>query len=145
MMPAMTAWMAAAPQAQSQDASALTNVLRQVFGAASTALFASLLQSRISHHEAYLAMFVTPEMPAVARLLGEAQRAVVAQGLPLERAQALVAAQLAGQVRLAGAVRGFDDCFLVAAVVCLLGVVPTLFMRGAPRAGAGQGREPVEA
>jgi EmrB/QacA subfamily drug resistance transporter len=144
MMPAMTAWMAAAPRAQSQDASALTNVLRQVFGAASTALFASLLQSRIGHHQAYLSMFVTPDLPAVARLLGEAQRLVAAQGLPLERAPALVAAQLAGQVQLAAAVRGFDDCFVVAAAMCMLGIIPTLFMRGAARTPAVR-HEPVEA
>jgi EmrB/QacA subfamily drug resistance transporter len=144
MMPAMTAWMAAAPQTQSQDASALSNVLRQVFGAASTALFASLLQSRVSYHQAYLAMFATPDMPAVARLLGEAQRTVAAQGLPLERAQTLVVAQLTGQVRLAAAVRGFDDCFLVAAVICALGIIPTLFLRAAPRAAVAR-HEPVEA
>jgi EmrB/QacA subfamily drug resistance transporter len=143
MMPAMTAWMAAAPVSQTQDASALNNVLRQVFGAASTALFASVLQSRIDYHQATLSMFVTPDMPAVARLLGEAQRIVTAQGLPLSQATTMVAAQLTGQVRLAAAVRGFDDCFLIAAAACLLGILPALFLRAAPRATAHA--EPVEA
>ena len=50
MMPAMTAWLAAAPLSQTAAASALNNVLRQLFGAFGTAIFATILHERIVFH-----------------------------------------------------------------------------------------------
>jgi EmrB/QacA subfamily drug resistance transporter len=140
MMPAITAWMAAAPPSQMPAASALSNVMRQLFGAFATAIFASVLNARIGYHTATLSMVVQPDLPGVARALGLGQQVALAHGLSLAEAKVLVVAQLAGHVRLAAAVRGFDDCFLVAAVVCLAGVVPALFVRGAPRGGARPGK-----
>ncbi|HEY3080235.1 MAG TPA: DHA2 family efflux MFS transporter permease subunit [Chloroflexota bacterium] len=143
MMPAMTLWLAAAPARDTQAASALSNVLRQVYGAFGTAVFATFLQNRIAFHYAATAMFVTPDRPAVARMLGLGQQFALAHGLDLAQARALTVAQLMGQARLGAAVRGFDDCFLLAAVACVLGIVPALFLRAAPRA-AGPGYGPVE-
>jgi EmrB/QacA subfamily drug resistance transporter len=149
MMPAMTAWMAAAPQAQMQAASALQNVLRQIYGAFGTAIFATILQSRIKFHSQTLSMFVTPDMPAVANLLGQAQQHALAHGIPLAQAKGLAVARLMGQVQQAAAVRGFDDCFLLAAVACVVGIGPAMFLKGAPRAAVATpapGRhEPIEA
>jgi hypothetical protein len=45
----------------------------------------------------------------------------------------LAIAHLAGQVRQAAAVRGFDDCFLVAGLVCVAGVAPALLLRPVAR------------
>ena len=87
-------------------------------------------------------MAVGPDSPAVVKMLGQAQQAALARGVDLAQAKAQVIAQLAGQVRLAAAVRSFDDCFLVAAVVCLLGLLPALLMRK-PATHAAHG--PVEA
>ena len=131
MMPAMTAWLAAAPVSQTASASALNNVLRQLFGAFGTAMYATILQERVAYHQATLAMFVTPDMPAVARLLAEGQQFALAHGLTLAQARLMTIGQLAGQVRLAAAVRGFDDCFLIAAIACLLGLAPAFFLRKA--------------
>jgi EmrB/QacA subfamily drug resistance transporter len=134
MMPSMTAWLAAAPVQQAPAATALNNVLRQLFGAFGTAMYATLLQQRINFHYATLAMFVTPDAPAVAALLAEAQRLALAQGLSLAQAKAMMLAQLAGQVRRAAAVQGFDDAFLIGAVACIIGLLPAVFMRkGAAR------------
>jgi EmrB/QacA subfamily drug resistance transporter len=150
MMPAMTAWMAAAPQQDMQSASAIQNVLRQVYGAFGTAIFATILQSRVKFHAATLSMFVTPDMPAVARLLGQTQQYALSHGLSEVQGRAMAIGQLYGQVQMAAAVRSFDDCFLIAAVACFVGVVPALFLKagrpGGPagaRAGAGR-QEPVE-
>lgn len=133
VMPAITAWLASAPASQTQAASALNNVMRQLFSTFATALFASILQIRTAHHLASLAMAVVPDAPAVARLLAQGQQFALEHGLSLQHGKALVIAQLLGQVRLAAAVRGFDDCFLVAGLACLAGLVPALFLSQAPR------------
>lgn len=132
MMPAITAWLAAAPPRQTQAASALQNVLRQMYGAFATGLFATILQSRIAFHYASLAMFVTPDLPPVAKMLAQAQQFALAHNLDLAQAKAATVGQVAGMVHLAAAVRGFDDCFLVAAVVCLIGLPAGFFMRRPP-------------
>lgn len=145
MMPSMTAWMAAAPQSQTQAASALQNVLRQVYGAFGTAIFATVLQDRIKFHVATTSMFLSPDQPAVAKLMGQAQQFALAHAMPLAQAKTLVVAQLMGQVQLASAVRAFDDCFLLAAAACVIGIGPALFLKaGARAAGPGHRPEPVE-
>jgi EmrB/QacA subfamily drug resistance transporter len=148
MMPAMTAWMAAAPPQESQSASAIQNVLRQVYGAFGTAIFATLLQSRIKFHATTLSMFVTPDMPAVARLLGQTQQFALSHGLSDVQGHAIAISQLYGQVQRSAAVRSFDDCFLLAALACFIGIVPALFLKAAripARGAASPGQhEPVE-
>ena len=65
----------------------------------------------------------------------------------------LAVAQIYGQVQLSSAVRAFDDCFLVAATACVIGIIPALFLKNAARARPGAGgpgrpapahHEPVE-
>jgi EmrB/QacA subfamily drug resistance transporter len=136
IMPAITAWLASAPATQTPAASALNNVLRQLFSTFATAVFASILQLRTAFHQANLSMFVVPDAPAVARLLAQGQQFALAQGLSVQQGKALVIAQLAGQVRQAAAVRGFDDCFLLATLVCIAGILPALFLRQAARGAA---------
>jgi predicted MFS family arabinose efflux permease len=148
MMPSMTAWMAAAPREHTQSASAIQNVLRQVYGAFGTAIFATLLQSRIKFHAATMAMFVTPAMPAVAKLLGQAQQFALGHGMNAIQGRALAVGQLYGQVQQAAAVRSFDDCFLLAAMACFVGIIPALFLRAAKPVARGAPapahHEPIE-
>jgi DHA2 family multidrug resistance protein len=129
MMPSFTAWMASAPPSQTQAASALQNVMRQIYGAAGTAMLASVLQSRIAFHYSGLTTFITPDAPAVARALQIGQQYALEHGLALAQVKAQVIGGLAGQARMAAAVRGFDDCFLVATLVCLLGIGPALLLQ----------------
>ncbi len=131
MMPAMTSWMASAPASQTQAASALNNVLRQLFGAFGTAAFATVLQQRITFHTATLTMLMGPDNFQVVQALARGAQAAQQRGMSLLEAKALVASQLSGMVSLAGAVRAFDDCFLAASAVCLLGVIPVFFLRKA--------------
>jgi EmrB/QacA subfamily drug resistance transporter len=128
MMPAVTAWLAAAPLDQTADASALQNVLRQLFGAFGTALYATVLHERTVHHLALLSMSMVPDAPAVVRLLGDAQQIALAQGLSLAQGRALAIGHLVGQVRTAATVQAFNDCFLIATVACLIGLIPALMM-----------------
>jgi hypothetical protein len=47
-------------------------------------------------------------------------------------------------------VQAFDDCFLLAAIACFIGILPALFLKGRPSAAAAHGgggrahAEPVE-
>ena len=79
MMPAMTAGLNAVPLPQMSRASAMTNVMRQVFGSFGTAIVVTILQSRQTFHTAILSQTLTPEnIPAPAahvlpRSMGVAQ------------------------------------------------------------------------
>jgi EmrB/QacA subfamily drug resistance transporter len=145
MMPAMTAWMSAAPPQHMQSASAIQNVMRQIYGAFGTAMFATFLQSRVKFHAATMSMLVTPDQPAVAKLLGSAQQFALTHGLTEAQGRMLAVGQIYGQVQLSSAVRAFDDCFLVAAAACVIGIIPAMFLRGAarPRPGAAPAGRPA--
>jgi EmrB/QacA subfamily drug resistance transporter len=135
MMPAITAWLASVPARETQAASALNNVLRQVFGAFSTAIFATILDDRITFHYASLATFVTPSSPGVIGVLARAPQLALEHGLSLAQAKALLIGRIAAEVDLAASVRAFDDCFLIAAITCVLGAIPSWFIRR-PSSGA---------
>ena len=68
MMPVMTVSMDTIPPHQISRASALSNVLRQLFGAFSTGIFATILLQREQFHQAILVQDVTStNMAAVER------------------------------------------------------------------------------
>ncbi len=129
-MPAMTVAMNSLPPELVARGSSLTNVLRQLFGAFGTAIFATLLHSRQTFHQAMLAQTLTPDLPGVRMALATVQQALLHQGATLQEAKMGAVVALYNQVAVSSAVRSFDDCFLVAAAICLVGVVPALFLSG---------------
>ncbi len=141
MMPAMTAGMNAVPPALIARSSSLTNVLRQLFSSFGTAIFATLLTTRQTFHEAVLAQTLTPNNLTVQQLMTMMQRYLVEQGYSLVQAKALGIYALYGQLAMSAAVRSFDDCFYISAGACLLGIIPALFLksRGVPQHGGGRG------
>jgi EmrB/QacA subfamily drug resistance transporter len=141
MMPAITVAMDRVPPARMARATALANVLRQLAGTFGTAAFASLLLSREQFHRSSLAQTVTPDSIATVQALAAAQAALVGQGVSEAAAQTAGLAQLARQVELAAKVRGFDDCFLVAALLSVVALLPVLLLRRgrAQRAGHSEG------
>ena len=142
MMPAMTVAMSALPPHLIARGSSLTNVLRQLFGAFGTAVFVTLLQTRITYHTAMLSQTVTPDLPGVRVTLAGVQQYVLATGGTLTQARLSGLMALYKQLMLRAAVMSFDDCFIVGAVVCLFGIVPALFLVApagrARRVGPGQ-------
>ncbi len=141
MIPGMTAWLAAAPQAQTQAASTFSNVLRNLFGAFATAIFQTILTSRLKFHYAELAMFTRWDSLGVSQMLTQAQASALAHGGSLGAAKAGVVLQLYSQIQKAAAVQGFDDCFFVAAMACFFAILPTLLIK---KAAASEHGEPVE-
>jgi DHA2 family multidrug resistance protein len=141
MIPGSTAWLAAAPQAQTQAASTFSNVLRNLFGAFATAIFQTILTSRVKFHYSELAMFTHWDSLGVSQMLSQAQASALAHGGSLATAKAGVVLQVYSQIQQAAAVQGFDDCFFVAAMACFLAILPTLLIK---KSGASEHSEPVE-
>jgi len=137
MMPAMTVAMNTLPGPLVARGSSLTNVLRQLFGAFGTAIFVTLLQTRQTYHEAMLAQVVTPDALGVRATLTMVQRYLVEHGVSLAQAKIAGALALYQQVVMRAAVVSFEDCFMVAAAICFLGIVPALFLRSS---GIARGR-----
>ncbi len=139
-MPAMTVGMNTLPQRLVARGSALTNVMRQLFGAFGTAIFASLLQTRITYHTAMLAQVVTPGSPTVHTTIAGLTRYALHEGAtPLQATIDAVYSLYVGLVMKA-AVMSFDDCFLVASTICLVGIIPALFLKS-----KGHSHQPSEA
>ena len=137
MMPVMTVSMDTIPPHQISRASALSNVLRQLFGAFSTGIFATILLSREQFHQALLIQNVTASNVAAVGVLNATQTAMLEHGLSLAAAQAAGLAALMRQVSVLATVQGFDDCFYLATLISLCGLLPALWLTRGKKAGQG--------
>jgi EmrB/QacA subfamily drug resistance transporter len=129
MMPAMTVAMNTLPPHLVARGSALTNVLRQLFGAFGTAVFVTILQTRQAYHQATLSQTVTPDLLGVKQALGGVQTYLTQHGATLAQAKAAGLLALYKQLMLRSAVLSFEDCFIIGAAICLFGVLPALLLR----------------
>jgi EmrB/QacA subfamily drug resistance transporter len=139
MMPVMTVAMDTIPHHQISRASALSNVLRQLFGAFSTAWFASILLDRQHFHQAILSQTVTASNIAAVNVLSAAKVAMLQQGLSDAAANVAGLMALTRQVSITAAVRGFDDCFYLATFVTLAGLLPTLWLKRGHKSAPAEG------
>jgi MFS family permease len=135
-MPLMTVSMDTIPPHQISRASALSNVLRQLFGAFSTGIFATILLSREQFHQALLVQNVTATNVAAVQVLNATQTAMLERGLSLTAAQAAGLSALMKQVNILATVRSFDDCFYLATLISLCGLLPTLWLKRGKKAAA---------
>jgi EmrB/QacA subfamily drug resistance transporter len=137
MMPSMTVAMNTLVGREVARGSSLTNVLRQVFSAFGTAIFSTLLSSRTTYHEAMLAWSMTPDSPPVRSTLAAVEQMVLQQGGTPAQAQIDALMMIAQEVALKAQVMSFDDCFMVGAVMALVALPISLFLRtkGTVRAG----------
>lgn len=130
MMPTMTVAMNTLVGRQIARGSSITNVMRQVFGAFGTAIFATLLSTRETYHQAMLSQVMTPGAPPVRAALAGAQQMVLHNGGTPLQAQVMAIGALAQRVAMTAAVRSFDDCFLVAAVMSLAAIPIAFVLKG---------------
>ena len=101
-------------------ASAMTNVMRQVFGTFGTAIVVTILQLRQPVHGAIISQTVTPENLPLQQLMSTAQQWGATQGLTVVQSQAMAMMLAAKQVALSAAVMAFDDVFRFTATITLL-------------------------
>jgi EmrB/QacA subfamily drug resistance transporter len=142
MMPSMTAGLNAVPLAKMSRGSAISNVMRQVFGAFGTAIVVTILQQRQAFHTAMLSQLVTPDNVPLQQVMSSTQVWALGQGMSSAQAQVMGLMLVARQVGVNAAVMSYDDVFRITAAVTLLAVLPALFLntrkaaRGAPGAAA---------
>jgi MFS transporter, DHA2 family, multidrug resistance protein len=129
------AYLGLAP-AQSNSASALINMMRNLGGSFGIALVTTLLQRRQQYHQSMLIEHVTPwssNYDATIQAMQQAYSATHANAADaLQQAQALLYAT----VQKHAMVLSFIDCFWALALL-FLGLVPLVFLMRRPRAGAG--------
>ena len=128
MMPVMTVAMNSVPPRLIARSSSLTNVLRQVFGSFGTAIFVTLLTTRQTFHAAIYSQSMTSDNPGIRTAIAGIQNTLLQQGLSLVQAKEAMLSAIYGQVMLNSSVMAFDDCFYIAAAVCLVAVIPALFL-----------------
>lgn len=143
MMPIMTVAMNSVPPALIARSSSLTNVLRQVFGSFGTAIFATILSSRQTFHQAVISQSVTSDNPGLQVTMAGLQNAFVQHGMNVVQAKAAVLMTLYREVALNASVLAFEDSFYIAAAICVVAVIPTLLLRSkggiqGPRGGPRQ-------
>jgi DHA2 family multidrug resistance protein len=129
MMPVTAVSMDAIPRHLIPRATALQNVLRQLYAAFGTGMFATILTFRETFHTANLMQDVTPTNVAAVRILTEAQRLLMERGLSETAAYVNGLSTLMKQVTQLAKVMSFNDCFTIATVIAIMGVIPALFLK----------------
>jgi hypothetical protein len=129
MMPITAVSMDTIPHHLISRATALSNVLRQLFSAFGTGMFATVLVYREQFHHANLVQDVTSTNVAAVQVLSSTQTAMLERGMT--EASALVAGlnALMRQVDQVARVRSFDDCFLIATTIAICGLLPALCLK----------------
>jgi hypothetical protein len=129
MMPVTATSMDAIPRHLIPRATALQNVLRQLFAAFGTGMFATILTFREQFHQSNLVQDVTPMNLAALRILTAAQTSMLERGLSEVAAYTNGLNVLMKQVSQMARVQSFDDCFFIATLIALAGVLPALFLK----------------
>lgn len=129
MMPVTAVSMDAIPRHLIPRATALQNVLRQLYAAFGTGMFATILTFRETYHTANLLQDVTPSNLAAVRILTTAQTILVERGLSETAAYIGALNMLMKQVTQSAKVMSFNDCFTIATIIAIAGVIPALFLK----------------
>ncbi len=128
-MPAFTLAMAVHPPHAVARASALTNVLRQMFPAFGIAFFATILQTRQAFYSSTLAQTVTPDSLAAVQVISQIKETASQFGASDAVTSQIAVQVLDGLVQQQAAIKAFGDVFLVAAVIALAAVPIALMLR----------------
>ena len=110
-------------------ASALTNVLRQMFPAFGIAFFATILQTRQAFYSSTLAQTVTPDSLAAVQVISQIKETASQFGASDAVTSQIAVQVLDGLVQQQAAIKAFGDVFLVAAVIALAAVPIALMLR----------------
>ncbi|HZO30148.1 MAG TPA: DHA2 family efflux MFS transporter permease subunit, partial [Chloroflexota bacterium] len=129
MMPVTATSMDSIPRHMIPRATALQNVLRQLFAAFGTGMFATILVFREQIHQANLVQDVTPMNIAAMRILTATQSTMIERGLSEAAAYTNGLNVLMTRVTQMAKVQSFDDCFFIATVIALMGIVPAMFLK----------------
>jgi DHA2 family multidrug resistance protein len=128
-MPVSTAGMNTVPLDKIGRASALGNVIRQVSASFGVAIFTTILQTREVFHFSNLADGLNMNSDQALALQRELSVIAVHHGVSFSTIQAAVMSNIGSKMALMAAVDSVDDCFIVAAVLCVGAMILCLFLK----------------
>ncbi len=129
MMPLMTAGMNAVPKTLVGRASATSEVSNQIFSSLGIAVLATIMQNREAFHYAQLARSIDVSSAAFYQMQSILRSMAVRLGMGAGAGQGLGISVIYRQVAMMSAVQAIDDCFIVAAAACAIGLVVCFFLR----------------
>lgn len=128
MMPATTAGMNTVPFAEVTRASALSNVIRQISASFGIAALTAIMQKQQANHLQGLSESATAS-PAFQSSMGNLQAHLLQQGSSLIDAKIQSSIILGGWIQKQATLFAINDTFMVAGIICLMGIPLTLFLR----------------
>jgi len=129
MMPVTTVGMNTVPPQLIGRASALSNVIRQVSSSFGIAMLTTIMQHRQVLHFSNLAQSVNLNSNEYFRLQTTLTETASSLGLGHTTAQGLGISVLAKEIAQFSMIQAIDDCFMVAALLCLIGLLLSLFLK----------------
>jgi DHA2 family multidrug resistance protein len=118
------------PRHKMAQASSISNTVRQIGGSFGVAIFTTVLSSRINFHAQIFGNAIQSTSQDFKNVIANLATHIQTVGgsshaLALKQAQALLMSNVSKQAYI----QGIDDDFLIAAVITLLGVIPTIFLQ----------------
>lgn len=129
MMTVTTVGMITIPLHLVSRASALRNVILQVAASLGIAMFTLVMQNRQVFHYANLMNTANPSAIDGLSLQAAMRQLAIAQNWDLTTTGVYVASAIAKRAATLSAIQAIDDCFLIAAAICLVAVILSLFLR----------------
>lgn len=135
-MPITTAALNTVPKPLIGSASAVINVLRQVAGSFGVAIFTTILQDRAVFHFANLSGAINLDSDIVLKGSKTMSTLAASQGIAPPAMQTIYLGIINGRNHLASLAYGIGDCFIIAGILCLVGLVLSLFLKENKRSNA---------
>jgi EmrB/QacA subfamily drug resistance transporter len=129
MMPVTTVGMNTVPPELIGRASALSNVIRQVASSFGIAMFTTIMQHRQVFHFSNMAQSVNINSNEYIHLQAALTDMATSLGLGYGTTQGLGISIIAKEVGKLSMIQAIDDCFIVAAALCLVALVMSLFLK----------------
>ncbi len=130
MITATTAGMATVPLSLISKASALRNVILQIAASLGIAMFTTLMQHRQVFHYANMAALINLNTADGIALQKWSAGLGAGMGWLSGTSQIASLALIAKKLAMFSMVEAIDDCFIVAAAICLMAVFFSLFLKG---------------
>lgn len=128
IMPITTAGMSAVPTEHVGSGSAINNIMQRVGGSFGLALMTALLQRQTTIHAQTIGATYTPSAPMPMHAWNLLS-ALYAGHVPTGLASRMTVTTLHGMVQQQAFVMGIDDIFVAAAIISVLGVLISFFLR----------------
>ncbi len=117
------------PREKMAQASGMLNVIRQVGGSVGVAIMGAIEAKRVVFHTAMRGLALDPNSPALRSTLGALQTHAMRVGSTPADAAAQARSLLFMRLGNEAFVAAVNDCFMIAGIVTLLGVVPLSLLR----------------